>query len=197
MQDKIRHVLATANFERLQDLALAARASRDQIADPSLSCSIDTSAFAHGFVNVVMEVAFSDNVYWIARLRYQPVRESRVAEHAVDLLSEIATMKTVRDRTSIPVPEVFAFDASPFNPVDYPYIFMEPVVGRNLDNVLALGLLSKHLPKVAKQLADILFQLYGLSFDRLGRPWCGENADEPLQIIPVDDSCPVPQTSLE
>ncbi|KAL2259403.1 hypothetical protein VTK26DRAFT_6930 [Humicola hyalothermophila] len=60
----------------------------------------------------------------------------------------------------------------------------------------------EHLPKVAKQLAEVLFQLHGLSFDRLGRLWCGDDGDGPLEIVPVNSgeaapAASTPETSLE
>lgn len=59
-----------------------------------------------------------------------------------------------------------------------------------------------HLRKVAKQLAEVLFQLCGLHFDHLGQLWCSEDCDKPPEIIPVgpNNARPpslTPQTSLE
>lgn len=200
-QEQIRAVLATADFEQLRALALTARVTQPEAGgkatNPDLSCTIEQSSFAYGFNNVVLEVSFSDRVYWIAKIRYMPGNSSQEAEDAVDLLSEIATMRTVKERTSIPVPQVFAFDASPSNQVGYPYILMEYLGGRPLESTIASQVPSESLPKVAKQLAEVLFQLHGLAFTRLGRIWCGENCDEPLQIIPFDDSATSPKTSIE
>ncbi|POR36099.1 Protein kinase-like protein [Tolypocladium paradoxum] len=199
---QIQAVLTAANFDHLQEVALLARKAQDEGTATDVTCSIDPRSFTYGFNNVVLKVAFSDHVCWIARVRYGPVDVSRAREHAVDMLSEIATMKTLSSRTTVPVPRVFAFDTSPSNEFGFPYILMECLEGRILDSSIARQVPADHLPKVARQLADVLFQLENLTFDRLGRIWCGENCDEPPRVIPcaVDKTAsatPCPQTSLE
>jgi aminoglycoside phosphotransferase (APT) family kinase protein len=134
--------------------------------------------------NLVVNIAFSDQIDWIARIRHVPVQPSDARQHKVDMLSEIATMKTLKRRTTIPVPEVFAFDSSPLNGFGFPYVLMDRLKGRVLQATIAGQVPAKHLPRVASQLADVLFQLEHLTFDQLGRIWCGEDCNEPARIIP-------------
>ncbi|KAG6106898.1 hypothetical protein E4U13_007182 [Claviceps humidiphila] len=70
---------------------------------------------------LVLNVAFSDDVCWIARILKAPVDPSYTRQHEIAMLSEIAMMKTLKSRTTIPVPEVFAFDVSPSNEFGFPY----------------------------------------------------------------------------
>ncbi len=193
--DRIKTVLSTVNFRQLEKVALLARAQHDKREDPDLTCTANTSLFAYGYNNLVLELAFSDHVYWIARIRYRVVGVSEARGHAMDLLSEIATIRTVRERTSIPAPQVFAFDVSPSNEVGCPYMIMEALPGRTLGGSIAAQVPSEHLPKVASQLAEVVYQLYGLAFDRAGRLWRGKDGDGPLEVIPVDAK-PCPRTSL-
>ncbi|KAK4112798.1 hypothetical protein N656DRAFT_789436 [Canariomyces notabilis] len=130
---------------------------------------------------------FSDEVYWIAKIQHVHVNSSEADENRMDLLSEIATMRTVRARTSIPVPQVFAHDVSASNEVRYPYVLMEYMDGRVLKSPIASAVPSEFLSKVAKQLAEVLFELHGLAFDKFGQLWCGESCDEPPEIIPDSD----------
>jgi aminoglycoside phosphotransferase (APT) family kinase protein len=195
LRDQIQNVLSTADFEVLGDMALVARSQLDETLDPWLTCTIDTSSFTHGCYNLVLEVSFSDGVYWVARIPHTPLAAA-ARRDAVDLLSEMATLRTIKERTSIPVPQVFVCNVSPLNDVGWPYMFMEYLPGRVLGGVIASLVPPEHLPKVAKQIADVLFQLHHLTFDRLGRLWRGEEGDSPLKVIPVD-SGPGPQTSLE
>lgn len=197
LHERIHTVLSTANFEHLQKVALRARISQDKTAEPAISCTIDPSSFTHGFNNVVLEVSLSDQVYWIAQIQHHMIDASDIAGNAKDLLSEIATMMTVKEQTSIPAPQNFGFDLSPINEVGHPYILMEHLDGQVLGGTIASQVPLKHIPKVAKQLAEVLFQLQGLAFDRLGRLWCGENCDEPPEIIPINPDHASPQTSLE
>lgn len=170
LHEQIQTVLSTANFQQLQKVALLARISQDKITDPGLSCTADPSSFTYGFNNVVLKVSFSDHVYWLAKIQHILVDASQANENAIDLLSEIATMRTAKDRTSIPVPQVFTFNVSPSNEFGYPYILMEYLDGRVLGGPFASQVPPGYLPKVARELAEILFQLHGLAFDRLGRP---------------------------
>jgi aminoglycoside phosphotransferase (APT) family kinase protein len=128
---------------------------------------------------VVLELAFSDNVYWMARIPYQPLDEG----DKTSMLSEIATMKIVEQHTTIPIPRVFGFETSADQPFGYPYVFMEYLGGRSLPNGVAETIPPQHHAKVAKQLANVFAELKRLTFSRIGRLWRGENADQPVEII--------------
>lgn len=186
LYERVQKVLSTANFQELEKEAIRTRRLRDKTADPELSCTIDTSSFTNGSNNLVLKVCFSDHVYWIARIQHQSVDEHQAIENADDMLSEIATMKTVGHRTTIPVPEVFAFDTSSSNPVGYPYILMEFLGGRVLKRPIAEAVPSEHLPKVAKQLAVVLVQLQAITSENFGRLWCGEHCDKPVEVVQED-----------
>ncbi|KAG8415014.1 hypothetical protein J3458_008901 [Metarhizium acridum] len=152
--------------------------------------------------NLVLRVAFSDNVDWIARIQHTPADPSHAQEHKISMLSEIATMKTLNIRTTIPVPRVYAFDTSPANDFGFPCLLMEHLKGRILSSTIASEVPAKYITHVVRQLANVLFQLENLTFDELGRIWCGENCNEPPRIIPYEwdtDSLATPrtQTSLE
>ncbi|OAA55463.1 Aminoglycoside phosphotransferase [Cordyceps fumosorosea ARSEF 2679] len=200
--EQIHAVLEAANFKYLQEVALLSRKARDENAPKGITCTINPKSFTCGMNNLVLKVAFSDNVYWIARVQHSPVDSSHAREHTLDMLSEIATMKTLHSRTSIPVPMVFDFDTSPSNEFGFPYILMECLNGQILDSTIARQVPAEYLQHVARQLAEVLFQLENLTFDHLGRLWCGENCDEPPRIIPCEQgneatTTPRTQTSLE
>ncbi|KAI0486373.1 serine/threonine protein kinase [Xylaria cf. heliscus] len=152
--EQIQTVLSKANFHNLQNLACLSRTAHDKKIDLDLLCTINPSSFTYGSNIVVLEVSFSDQVYWIAKIQYISIDKSKATENAMDLLSEIATMRVIRDRTSIPVPQVFTYDVHLSNPVGYPYILMEYIDGWVLGGPLASQVPSSHLPKVAKQLAE-------------------------------------------
>ncbi|KAK3293768.1 kinase-like domain-containing protein [Chaetomium fimeti] len=202
LRNRIQTVLSTTNFRQLEKVALAARLQQDNIADPSIVCTVNPYRFTNGFNNVIFELEFSDSVYWIARIQHVSVDFFEAHENAADLLSEITTMRTVRKRTSIPVPEVYTYDVSPSNEVGYPYLLMESLPGRVLQGPIALQVPPEHTPKVAKQLAEVMFQLHGLAFDRLGRLWSGNEGEGELEIVPIgfDNATSPdagPRTSLE
>lgn len=176
---QIHAVLASGNFGYLQEVALQSRKARDGSLATGITCTINPASFTYGMNNLVLRIAFSDDVYWIARVHHVPIDPSQAREHAMDMLSEVATMKTLSSRMTIPIPQVFAFDVSPTNEFGFPYVLMECLKGQVLETTIASQVPAEHLPHVASQLADFLFQLENLTFDQLGRIWCGENCDEP------------------
>ncbi|CAG9993120.1 unnamed protein product [Clonostachys byssicola] len=195
---QVLNVLRIANFQYLQGVALRARQSGAESYSPDVCCTIDPERFTYGSHHVVIEVAFSDQVYWLARIRHSPIDDAQSEAHATDMLSEIATMKTLKSQTTVPVPCVFAFSTSSQNEFGFPYTLMEALPGKTLGGVLAKNIPPQFRPKVASQFAEILFQLENLSFDTLGRISCGQNCDQSPEIIPVDpDACRQPSTSLE
>ncbi|KAJ4309092.1 hypothetical protein N0V84_011711 [Fusarium piperis] len=192
---RIQHLLSSANFEYLKARGIESRRRHQLDLPDHIECSINLTQFASGFNNLALEVAFSDNVYWIARIPHQALDDGA----RTSMLSEIATMKIIQKHTTIPIPRVFDFEASADQPFGYPYVFMEFRGGRTLPNSLATAVPPQHHTKVAKQLANVFAELQNLTFSRIGRLWCGEDADQPPEIIPMDwHSSPGPlDTSLE
>jgi hypothetical protein len=192
---QVKLVLATANFEYLKDRALRSRRKQHTNVPVTLDCSINLAQFATGFDNLVLEIAFSDDVYWVARIPHQPLKDDQRAA----MLSEIATVNLVAQQTSIPVPRVFEFEVTSDQPFGYPYMLMQALRGRCLDDGLAKAIPQAHHLKVAKQMANIFAELQRLSYSRIGRLWRGETADGPIEVIPMAwHHSPGPlETSLE
>ncbi|KAK4232135.1 kinase-like domain-containing protein [Podospora fimiseda] len=194
---KIDLVLSSANFAHLKERAIHSRRKHYPSLPFDIDCNINLTQFATGYNNVVLKITFSDDICWVARIPYRTIDDST----KTSLLSEIATMNFVRQRTSIPIPRIFEFDISTDGPFGYPYVLMEHLGGRTLDNVLAFSIPPQHHTKVAKQLATVFAQLQTLTFDCIGRLSCGETADQPVGIISMDDDghhSPGPlETSLE
>lgn len=192
---RIQLLLREADIEYLQTRGIESRKRYDPELPSHVMCSVNSTQFTSGFNNVVLELAFSDDVYWIARI---PYRALDVADRT-SMLSEIATMKIIHKHTTIPVPRIFDFETSADQPFGYPYVFMEYLAGHILSNGLANAIPQQHHKKVAKQLANVFMELQSLTFSRIGRLWCGEQVDQPTEIIAMAWHCsPGPlQTSLE
>ncbi|KAF2472728.1 uncharacterized protein BDR25DRAFT_365855 [Lindgomyces ingoldianus] len=176
---RIWHILSSANFEHLKKRGIDSRRRHQPHLPPDVSCSINLTHFASGFDNLVVELAFSDNVCWVAQIPHRDI-DSNIR---TSLLSEIATINIIRKRTSIPVPQIFDFETSTNQPFGYPYVFMQCLGGRTLDNTLAVSIPLQHHTKVAKQLANVFMELQSLTFNRIGRLWCGDTAEESVEII--------------
>ncbi|RTE74822.1 hypothetical protein BHE90_010740 [Fusarium euwallaceae] len=177
----IDRLLSSANFDYLKARALESRRQHQPDLPPHVECSVDLVDFNSSNYNLALELAFSDNVYWIARIEHLSV-----GDHKTVMLSEIATMKTVREHTTIPVPKIFCFEASADQPFGYPFILMEYLGGCGSRDNLAEVVPAQYRAKVSKQMANVFSQLQNLTFSRIGPLWCGENADQPVQIMEMD-----------
>ena len=191
---RIKLVFSSADFQHLKMRAIESRRRHETNLPPDIDCSIGLTQFAAGYDNLVLKLVFSDNVHWVARIPYRTIDD----DTRTSMLSEIATMNTIHERTSIPLPRVFEFEMSTDGPFRYPYILMEHLGGRKLDG-LATSTPPHYRDKVAKQLANVFSELQNLTFSHIGRLWRGETADQPVDIIPMAwHHSPGPlETSLE
>ncbi|KAI9873666.1 MAG: Phosphotransferase enzyme [Pleopsidium flavum] len=88
--------------------------------------------------------------------------------------SEVATIEYVRRHTSIPVPEIYAFDSSVDNKLGFEWIMMEKVKGQPLlhywdthtHQVDIFDMATKL--QIARTVAEWVHQLSKLTFDRIG-----------------------------
>ncbi|OAA63335.1 Aminoglycoside phosphotransferase [Niveomyces insectorum RCEF 264] len=170
LADRLRNEAAARQFSR--------RRQQPNVA-PDIACSVNVEQFTSGCHHLVLELAFSDNVYWIVRIPHQALDDGG----RISMLSEMATLKLVREHTTVPVPQVFGFEMSADQPFGYPYVFMEYLGGRALPNGVAESVPRQHHAKVAGQLANVFAELQNVTFSRIGRLWCGEHVDQPPEII--------------
>jgi hypothetical protein len=144
--NRIKLVLSSANLEHLRKCAIDSRRRRQMDLPFDIDCSINLTQFAKWSNNLVLELAFSDNIYWIARIPYRTIDNNT----ETSLLSEIATMNIVRQRTSVPIPRIFEFEMSVEEPSGYPYVLMEYLCGRKLDDGLAKSIPRRYHAKAAE-----------------------------------------------
>ncbi|KAF2115143.1 kinase-like domain-containing protein [Lophiotrema nucula] len=105
-------------------------------------------------------------------------------EDGANLRSEVGTMNLIRKTTSIPVPEVFAFNETLLNPIGAPYILMEAMSGQcamslwfgvTENNVITQQNIDSASPELEakrmnflKSLASYMAELTKFSFDAIG-----------------------------
>lgn len=170
---KIEDIISTGNWTYLCSQAVKHYASAQAV-----TCVIDRTRFARGMENVVFEVAFSNSTYWVVRIRLSDVQEVET-----EMLSEIATIRLIQQRTSIPLPTIFAYNSDKENPFGFRYMLMNALPGKVLDDRLSRSIPEQHKIKVAGQLAKYLYELSLITFDKIGRIWCGNHVDENPRII--------------
>lgn len=192
---QIHTIISSADFCYLEKRGLEARRKFHPALSANIKCRINTSRFDLGFYNLVLELSFTDNIYWIARIPYKAFND----DDRTSMLSEIATMKIVKKHTKVPIPQVFDFEVSANQAFGYPYILLEYLGGRTLKDLLVRSIPLAYHDKVAKQLAEVFAELQNLNFSRIGRLWCGEDAEQTIEIIGMAwHALPGPlETSLE
>lgn len=193
---KIDHMLNIAKFDYLCSVASQARYDKDLELNTTatsqsqrLTCTIDESCFALGRNSIVFEIIFSDQSQWIVRIRLPDDDGLNEEEDSVEtsMVSEIATMKLIASRTSIPIPKIYSFDVRANNAFGFRYVLMQALPGRHLDHGLARSIPRECWDKVVDQLSDYWHQLSRLRFDRIGRLYCGPNADqEEPTLLPIE-----------
>ena len=202
---RIANVLSIADFPSLCRAALKIRNHLEQKlqsrkrkrarASKPTACTVDTTKFAAGMQNVVIELKFSDGVSWIARIRFSHEGDDD-KEVERSMLSEVTTMKYIRARTSIPAPEVFGYDFSPANDFGFRYIVMELLPGRIADHDLKDSIPEEKWTALADQLAGHMYQLSQLRFTSIGRLLPSNEITTDYCISLIDSSEQV-TTSLE
>lgn len=81
---------------------------------------------------MVFPVIFSDGVQWLFRVPAAGRAGRWDSSAARNLRSEAMTMRLLRQKTSIPVPKVYAFESSLDNDFKCPFILMERMGGEAL-----------------------------------------------------------------
>jgi Phosphotransferase enzyme family len=126
--------------------------------------------------NLVLEVNFGEEEYWVARIQLPASRppapfpgydrKYHSYKSKAELLSEVATMKYVKSHTNIPVPEVYGFCAEENNAVGAMYVFMSGATGQLLDLLPKIPDQFKH--SVYSQYATIILELSSLQWPNIG-----------------------------
>ena len=88
-----------------------------------------------GSFNAVFKILFADGTLWILKVPASGHSQCWDVHAREALTSEAFTMRLIRRETTIPVPEVFAFDASLENELGCPFILMEWIHGKPLHDV--------------------------------------------------------------
>ncbi|OAA48509.1 Aminoglycoside phosphotransferase [Metarhizium rileyi] len=137
-----------------------------------------------GALNWAILLRFDDDIQWI--FRSPKTKYALNNDTAYQLLaSEAATLKYIREKTHIPVPEIYSYCATSENEIGIPYILMSKATGHHLStydwqthdlsypsrvNSRGPGRLLKlnEKQKIMSQLGNYLSQLSRLRFNTIG-----------------------------
>ena len=133
--EKFASVRANIDLEIIQEYASCVRRSRvspkEYNATPWIFKCTTSRSPLHGSYNILFPLIFGDGVRWLFKVPARGYHGCWDDMAAQALTSEALTMRYLR-RNSIPVPEVYSFEASIDNALGCPFILMEYVQGRRL-----------------------------------------------------------------
>ncbi|EQK97880.1 Protein kinase-like domain protein [Ophiocordyceps sinensis CO18] len=112
----VHECLARTNWDQLCLLASSLR--------QGVPCRV-LPELKNGLHHLVRLLAFDDGTTWIARVRMHTITQ----DSAFILQREVDTMTLIRQRTSIPVPTIFAYEVDTRNPTGAAFILMQTISG--------------------------------------------------------------------
>ncbi|KAF4969910.1 hypothetical protein FZEAL_10144 [Fusarium zealandicum] len=114
--------LASVNWPTLQEYAASKR--------NGINCSL-LPDIGLGYNHMVRIIEFMDGGRWVARLKLPPLAKSDSSEHALETtgICEFNTISLLRQKTSIPIPEIHAFEARFDCSVKAPFMLMDCLEG--------------------------------------------------------------------
>lgn len=126
-----------------------------------------------GSYNAVFKVLFADGTLWVLKVPANGDRRCWNAPASEALKSEAYTMRLIRRETTIPVPEVYAFDASIENELGCPFILMELIHGKPLHDVwfdqsISQAMREQIRIRSLQGIAEATAQLNSLTFSQGG-----------------------------
>ncbi|KZW02173.1 thiolase-like protein [Exidia glandulosa HHB12029] len=157
-----------------------------------LSCRANRDRYAAGCNAIVLELVFEDSTIWIARITAPLSQAGSIPSDEFlsrETESAAATMRYIRERTSIPVPTVFAYSATRDNPLGRQFIMMSALRGShpqfrlsdiNNDKLAADAKLV--VDRYLRCLAQSYLELSELRFDRIGALYFDPNDDSKYTI---------------
>lgn len=141
--------------------------------------------------SIIYKVKFADGVKWMLKVPAIGTPDQFGENDAEALRSEALTMIMLRRETTIPIPEVFSYDNTCKNKLKVPFILMEFIEGRPLDDVWH----DKESPKEVVQarrtrclqdIAAAYLQLGKYTFNE-PKPLRFDDQDCLIGVVPVED----------
>ncbi|KAM5494937.1 hypothetical protein MaudMau93_000235 [Microsporum audouinii] len=154
--------------------------------EPSLVCKLASSLHPEkkqcqifsdpkkGSFNITFPVEFTDQTpnavsahspeRWVIRIPLLP----RLAFPEEKMRGEIATMKYIAEKTTIPIPRIFGYSIKQDSLLGFPFLAMEYIAGKTLHGTMVPDLAEELRLHLFDQLADIYIQLHGQQFNHVG-----------------------------
>ncbi|CAG8098334.1 unnamed protein product [Penicillium olsonii] len=126
-----------------------------------------------GSFNLLYPVIFEDGLRWLLKVPATGTPDQFSDADAESLRSEALTMRLLRKETTIPLPEVFAFENSCENQLNCPFILISFIEGKKLsdvwfDKTSPKDVVHARRTRSLQDIAASMIQLDKYSFDKGG-----------------------------
>lgn len=166
--------LEVLHLEYVPQLALEIRKSREPQSSHIGDVTCEVGPVLRGSFNLAFKLLFSDGIHWLLRVPMgaQDLWDEPRIRH---LRSTALTMALIHRTTSIPVPEIYGFEATFDNQLRYPYTIMEFLDGRPLyevwdDPTATAASRVEHRTQAVHDIAAAVSQFDRFTFDKIGAP---------------------------
>lgn len=178
--ETFEHVTKHVNFNAIPDLAASVR-QRVEGAESSddFHCAVINKPL-YGAFNILWPIHFIDNVFWLIKIPATGTPNTFTKQAAEMLTAEARTIQLLKGK--VPVPEIYAFEATCDDALGVPYILMEFVDGIPLchqwfDKSTPPHKLREKNSKTLRQLAKAMLQLGDFGLAEGGSPQFDEKGD--------------------
>ncbi|KAF8213563.1 kinase-like domain-containing protein [Mycena galopus ATCC 62051] len=177
------------DLEAIAALAAAARHRSTPLFVPCTVAPIPKS----GSFNVVWFIDFADGIQWVFRTPINPTDEWSLTDEK-SMRSDFIAIQLIQSRTTIPIPPIYDFCATPDNPIGRPYMLMESVKGTQLCELWfdPVWFTEDRRKTVFRSLVGFMSQLRVLEFPSIGSldldPSTNSHVVVPEIIPPSDDT---------
>jgi len=170
-------VIAAVNFEAIPNLASSIRQERDgeseilgeeQSTTRNIHCTVSSKPL-FGSYNILYPIEFADGVRWLIKIPAKGYSGRWTDSDARAITSEALTMRLVKQKTTIPLPQVFSFQSTIENGLHCPFILMEFIEGVSLhefwfDNSQSTTDTEQRRQRVLEKVASAIIQLNRFRF---------------------------------
>ncbi|KAI0992956.1 hypothetical protein K3495_g15228 [Podosphaera aphanis] len=172
-------VLARVQLDKVPRFCLDLRRKLEMQHDNShAEISIDPADIEKpifGGFHALFPIRFADGVKWLLKIPLIGVETQFDESASAALTSEALTMRFLRANTSIPIPNVYAFDASLDSELGCPFILLEFISGIPLQECwfdesrsISQDVMQARRSRILKDIASAMAQLDRFAFDSGG-----------------------------
>jgi hypothetical protein len=133
--DQFRPVLAVLQLSKVPAYAASIREKADSQAGSAPVEIPVVGSPRHGSFHILFPIDFSDGTRWLLKVPINGTPDKWNKRTANALRSEALTMRLIRRRTTIPIPEVFDFGLTSDNRLKCPYLLLSCIPGVPLQSL--------------------------------------------------------------